>query len=232
MSYKEINSKDKFRFNNAKSVFALSIFLASRPDPYPDYRSSHFHVPRRKSICKKNLWERSTSPTRAKCRYAARISFPGRGCLNSRNLRAQSTPRPRYPFGILFNLSLSLYRICSATVDGETKSILYPTCMHARLVHFSDTIATISLAQALSRRNKTNKTFCFALRKASSSSFLKNYLVTLSSCGAEMNQNKLINIYIYVTIRLLVEECILWRIDFKNSITFFHRVKFRSIWRI
>lgn len=32
---------------------------------------------------------------------------------------------PRYPFGILFNLSLSLYRICPATVSTEKPSLFF-----------------------------------------------------------------------------------------------------------
>jgi len=132
VSYEEINFQEKSFVSITPNLFSHSLSFSRRVPILIriPHRSSHFHA-RRKSICKKNLWGRSTSPTRAKCRYAARISFPGRGCLNSRNLRAQSTARPRYPFGILFNLSLSLYRICSATVDGETKSILYPA-VHAR----------------------------------------------------------------------------------------------------
>lgn len=152
MSYSEINFP-RVCFNNAESVFSpsfsrLVLIPLIRVPFLPTYRSSCFHMPRRKSICKENLWERSTSPTRAKCRYAARISFPGRGCLTSRNLRAQSTARPRYPFGILFNLSLSLYRICLATADEETKSILYPCCAHA---HATDLyISRIRLQRFLS----------------------------------------------------------------------------------
>lgn len=121
-------------------------------------------MPRRKSICKKNLWGRSTSSTRAKCRYAAGISFPGRSSLTSRNLRAQSTARPRYPFGILFNLSLSLYRIWRRST--EKRSLFFIRLrMHAwdRLVYFSDTIATISLAEAHSSSGETKLTKLYSV---------------------------------------------------------------------
>jgi len=75
----------------------------------------------------REIYERSTSPRLDRTAdTGARISSPCRGCLTSRNLCALSTARPRYPSSILFNLSLSLYRICPVTARRETKSILYP----------------------------------------------------------------------------------------------------------
>lgn len=154
-------------------------------------------APKKIHLQEKSMRGRTTWPCSAELQIRARgISFPAWGCLTSRNLRAQSA-RPRDPFGILFNLSLSLYRICTATADGETKSILYPPTLYATRIgriyfpgapqRFFSKRAWPSVSPSRKRANSTLSLFRVERCSRLSSSRLSR-LVSLEACVISLEE--------------------------------------------
>lgn len=120
----------------------------------------------------------------------ARISFPVREAAQPfRNLRAQSTARPRYPFGILFNLSLSLYRICPTT---EKRSLFFIPAARIACIYFPGTSQRfLSVKRAALPAGWKLAKLCVPLRAVKSPflSFLKNRLVSsLSFCFMKLSK--------------------------------------------
>jgi len=125
-----------FFFYSFVSTLFFSVSLSSQPSSCAS----------KKNLFARKIYERSTSPTRPNCRYESGISFPGWSCLTF--LVTFVLNRRRDP-DILSASSLTCrYRYIgstTATVDRETKSILYPDCARDSRVYIFSRLAVISL---------------------------------------------------------------------------------------
>lgn len=138
----------------------------------------------KKNLFARKIYERSTSPTRPNCRYGPGISFPGWSCLTF--LVTFVFNRRRDP-DILSASSLTCrYRYIGstpATVDRETKSILYPDCVRDSRVYIFSRLAVIPLVWNVQsfRRDEMNETLCWTFCFAKSFSIISEKLCAASS---------------------------------------------------